>query len=112
MSICFLQEESMIAGTRKILDFEYYSELNTGVIVSEIALASAKLVFCPYGEYSKLTFKKTAIITGGNTFRVYLQPEDTIGLSGVYTFQPIIIDDEGYRCRPTEGNIVIIPAIQ
>jgi len=107
MAMCFLPEDSMIAGTKKIMDFEYYTEEGG----TTITLPYAKVVFCPYGEYSKTVLEKIGTIIDSNVFRIILTQADTNGLSGVYTFQPIVIDSSGYRCRPTEGNIVITPAI-
>jgi hypothetical protein len=107
MSVCFLEEDSMIAGSRKTMTFDVYDESG-----SSLNITSAKVVFCPYGGYSTTSLEKIGILVSASRFRITFTPEDTISLSGVYSFQTIVVDTSGNRFRDCEGDMVISPAIR
>jgi len=107
MGVYFLEEDSMIAGSRKTMTFDVYDESG-----SSLDITSAKVVFCPYGQYSITSLQKTGILVSASRFRITFTPEDTISLSGVYSFQTIVVDTSGNRFRDSEGDMVISPAIR
>ncbi|MCK9371388.1 hypothetical protein M0R04_15850 [Candidatus Dojkabacteria bacterium] len=107
MSVCFLEEDSMIAGSRKTMVFDVYDESG-----SLLNISGAKVVFCPYGEYSTTSLEKTGTVNPATRFTITFTPEDTISLSGVYSFQTIVVDTSGNRFRDCEGDMVISPAIR
>lgn len=114
MSVQFLSEDSMIAGSRKTYTFEVYSEIisatNPDGVPASLPIVSGKMLFCPYGQYSQTVLIRSGTVNS-NQLVVVLQPEDTVDMSGVYAFQLLIVDSEGNKFRPAEGYLVITPAM-
>ena len=113
MSICqnlnSTQEMSFIAGTTQKMDFEV---LDSDGLPVDLSSATTEVRFSPYGnpDYNVLT--KSGIIADVNKFTIILDNIDTVNLSGLYTFQPIITDFQNKPFKPIQGTVYIQSAIK
>lgn len=113
MSICqslnSTQEVSFIAGTTQKMDFEV---LDSNGFPVDLSSATAEVRFSPYGnpDYNVLT--KAGVVADVNKFTIILDSADTANLSGLYTFQPIIIDFQNKLFKPIQGTVYIQSAIK
>ena len=113
MSICqnlnSTQEMSFIAGTTQKMDFEV---LGSDGLPVDLSSAITEVSFSPYGnpDYNVLT--KIGIVADVNKFTIILDSVDTVNLSGLYTFQPIITDFQNKPFKPIQGTVYIQSAIK
>jgi hypothetical protein len=108
-----LPELVFIAGTDKLLTFTCYQE-NTNLL--NITSGTVVWLLCPYGQFNTTTLQKQTggdgvVINTANTFQVTLDAADTLALSGKYIQQVSITDFSGNTFRPSQGVVIILPAI-
>lgn len=113
MSICqnlnSTQEMSFIAGTTQRMEFEI---LDSNGLPVNLSSSTVQVKFSPYGDSNYTVITKTGIIANDNQFVIILESLDTINLSGLYTFQPIITDVQGKPFKPLQGTVYIQSAIK
>ena len=113
MSICqnlnSIQEMSFIAGNTQYMQFEC---LDTDGLPIDITSSLVRVDFSPYGDTDYIALTKNGVISETNKFTIILDSDDTINLSGLYTFQPVITDIFSKDYRPLQGKIYIQSAIK
>ena len=104
-----LEQIQFIAGTEYLLTFSVYDASGSPV---NLSTATTSWVMSPYGE-SVAALTKSGSVSGSvaNNFMVTLYAGDTSGSSGVFIHQPVIVDFGGGEFRPSQGKILITPAI-
>jgi hypothetical protein len=102
-----LDEISFIGGTYYILEYKVYDQDGGAANISG---STCSVKISPYGESNIVVLTYSGTITGTNTFEIYLLSADTIGLSGKFKHQPIILDS-GKSYRSQQGIINIVSAI-
>lgn len=112
MSICqslnSTEDVSFIAGNTQYLQFECVDAEGQPI---DITTSTVKVDFSPYGDTSYVVLSKNGVISETNKFTIILDTADTIGLGGLYSFQPIITDIFGKEYRPLQAKIYIQSAI-
>lgn len=113
MSICqslnSTQEISFIAGTTQNIEFEVVESSGTPL---DLSSATVEVRFSPYGNNDYNVLTKQGVIFDVNKFNIILNSVDTINLSGLYSFQPIITDFQGKPFKPLQGTVYIQSAIK
>jgi hypothetical protein len=104
-----LEEIAFIGGTDFTLEFGVFEE--DGVTPIDLSGATIKWVLCPYGQSDYNVLTKTGVMTSTNVFEVTLEKVDTQLLSGKYIHQPVVTSFLGKEYRPSQGTILIQPAI-
>ena len=103
-----MEEFGFIAGQPYTIFFEVFEEDN--VTPLDMGGATFKWVLSPYGQSYNIK-EITGEVTGIGTAKVELSTADTIGLSGKYIQQPIVISFTGEEYRPSQGIVLIQEAI-
>ena len=105
-----LEEISFIAGSDQVLTFNCLAE--NGLDPLNIGGGPVYWRLCPFGSPTIETLNIAGNITDTDTFTVTLTTADTLSLSGKYIQQIIITDSAGDTFRPSQGTVVIAPAIE
>lgn len=103
-----LGDYPLIAGGTYTIKFTVLDQSGSPVDLSS-TVCSMKLA--PFGtDYTVLT--KTGSVIASNIFSIVLSSEDTEGLSGKYTYQPILTLSSSEVLKPSQGILTIIRGLQ
>jgi hypothetical protein len=104
-----LPEMALIAGSDKVLTFTAYAE--NGIDLLDISTATIQWFLCPYGQFNYPLITKDGIPIDANHFTVTLSNTETLAFSGKYIQQLLITDFSGNVFRPSQGTVIVTPAI-
>jgi hypothetical protein len=103
-----LGDYPLIAGGTYTMKFTVLDQSGSPVSLSTVT-CSMKLA--PFGtDYTVLT--KTGSVIATNIFSITLSAEDTSGLSGKYTYQPILTLATTEVLKPAQGILTIVRGLQ
>lgn len=105
----YLETISFIAGTKYTITFPVFDE--NGAPVSMVTGRMTWLL-SPYGQPETRILQKEATTSGSYSFVVTLDPQDTMGLGGIYLQQPLLRDVDNNEFRAGQGVVNIRKAIQ
>jgi hypothetical protein len=104
-----LEEIAMIGGDQQTIIVQVLDE-TTGSPV-DLSSATTSIVFSTYGQPDSVVLTKSGSVSGSynNYFTSTLLLNDTKYLSGMYTYQPVVVDHTGQEFRTGQGLIMIAP---
>ena len=103
-----LGDYPMIAGGTYTMKFTVLDQSGSPVDLSTV---TCTMKLAPFGtDYTVLT--KTGSVIASNIFSIILSAEDTTGLSGKYTYQPILTLASLEVLKPAQGILTIVRGLQ
>jgi hypothetical protein len=110
-SINDLEELKFIGGNEYTLAFDIYNSTGSPIDLTPVSTSWAMSYL---GQPGSPVLVKSGTFSGSplHRFTVEISGSNTLNLSGVFIHQPIITDFDGAPYRPSQGRIIIIPAIQ
>jgi hypothetical protein len=105
-----LPEFAMIAGDEQNFTYNIYDSNISGSDLIDLNAATCKMRIFPYGDPTYvMDFAGTISGSPLGQFTSILSSACSVGLSGVYIHQGIVIDVLGKTHIPAQGKIIIFP---
>ena len=92
-------------GTEIIWMLSPYGNLGTTVLEKSLIVSDSSDI--DFSNISVGTKQSNSELGNLNYFNVKIMPQDTLGMSGLYTYQIVLKDSDGVVNRRMQGNILI-----